>query len=168
MRLPGTLIASVIVPTDSLDEHATHDEKWGKGGFRSVDTLGERDAITLPRRREGMLVWVKDEDRFYHLKGSVDNSSWVHTPIGGAGDVVIPFQQALAVVSDGQTAFPGVLGRTPFTSDNAIMLINGASYDNTHFKVEGKSVTWLSTRLQGGFDLETTDEMTIHYYALKL
>ena len=51
--LQGTILASKFVPTDSLDDYATHDDKYGRGGHRSVDTIVERDNITIPRRKEG-------------------------------------------------------------------------------------------------------------------
>ena len=59
-KLQGTILASKIVPTDSLDTYATHDDKYGRGGHRSVDTIVERDEITQERRKEGMTVYVKD------------------------------------------------------------------------------------------------------------
>ena len=57
-KLQGTILASKIVPTDSLDTYATHDDKYGRGGHRSVDTIVERDEITQERRKEGMTVYI--------------------------------------------------------------------------------------------------------------
>ena len=56
--LQGTILASKIVPTDSLDDYATHEDKYGRGGHRSVNTLEERDNITTPRRKEGMSIAI--------------------------------------------------------------------------------------------------------------
>ena len=75
--LQGTILASKIVPTDSLDTYATHDDKYGRGGHRSVDTLEERDNITTPRRKEGMTVYVISEESDYRLKGGTANENWV-------------------------------------------------------------------------------------------
>ena len=75
--LQGTILASKIVPTDSLDTYATHDDKYGRGGHRSVDTLEERDNITTPRRKEGMTVYVKENKTKYVLEGGIDNANWV-------------------------------------------------------------------------------------------
>ena len=58
-KLQGTILASKIVPTDSLDTYATHDDKYGRGGHRSVDAIVERDEITPERRKEGMTVYVE-------------------------------------------------------------------------------------------------------------
>ena len=75
--LQGTILASKIVPTDSLDTYATHEDKYGRGGHRSVDTLEERDNITTPRRKEGMTVYVKENKTKYVLEGGIDNANWV-------------------------------------------------------------------------------------------
>ena len=84
--LQGTILASKIVPTDSLDTYATHDDKYGRGGHRSVDTLEERDNITTPRRKEGMTVYVKENKTKYVLEGGIDNANWkVDSSGGGSG-----------------------------------------------------------------------------------
>ena len=74
--LQGTILASKIVPTDSLDTYATHDDKYGRGGHRSVDTLEERDNITTPRRKEGMTVYVKENKTKYILESGIENANW--------------------------------------------------------------------------------------------
>ena len=84
--LKGTILASKIVPTDSLDTYATHEDVYGRGGHRSVDTLEERDNITTPRRKEGMTVYVKENKTKYILEGGVDNANWkVDSSGGGSG-----------------------------------------------------------------------------------
>ena len=72
-KLQGTILASKIVPTDSLDTYATHDDKYGRGGHRSVDTIVERDEITTERRKEGMTVYVKENKTKYILEDGIDN-----------------------------------------------------------------------------------------------
>ena len=75
--LKGTILASKIVPTDSLDTYATHDDTYGRGGHRSVDTIVERDEISTERRKEGMTVYVVSEESDYRLKGGTANENWV-------------------------------------------------------------------------------------------
>jgi hypothetical protein len=75
--LPGTNISAVIVPFDSNDTFATHDQFYGKGGFKQVSTLLERDAITSERRTEGMYVNVSSTGNVYILQGGITNSNWV-------------------------------------------------------------------------------------------
>ena len=57
-ELKGTVVASPIVPYSSEDTFATHYAKYGKGGFMSVPTIADRDAIPEARREEGMFVFV--------------------------------------------------------------------------------------------------------------
>lgn len=65
--LKGTNVASSIVPFTTEDTFATHDALYGKGGYRTVETISERDSISVDRRSNGMVVYV------------VSDSSGVHT-----------------------------------------------------------------------------------------
>ena len=82
--LQGTLLASGIVPTDSQDTFATHSERYGAGGYRSVSSLAERDAITPERRIQGMLVFVIAENTTYRLTTGVTNLDWENLGNGSA------------------------------------------------------------------------------------
>lgn len=84
-QLSGTILASMIVPTDSLDAYATHSDKYGRGGYRSVADIAERDAITEPRRKLGMKVFVNDIQKEYQLVGGIENTNWIETG-SGTGD----------------------------------------------------------------------------------
>lgn len=75
-ELSGTLVASRIVPSDTLDAYATHDAEYGRDGHRSCATIAERDAITDQRRKEGMTVWVQSEQKEYRLIGGILNANW--------------------------------------------------------------------------------------------
>ena len=66
----GILIASNIIPAMSdgaIQDHATHIAKYGKGGWREVATIQERDAITDARCDLGMSVYVTSEGKLYIL-----------------------------------------------------------------------------------------------------
>jgi hypothetical protein len=83
--IPGTVVIDRIVPTDTADTFPTHEAQYGKGGFRSVKTIDERDEIPTPRREIGMQVLViGDEEQHitYELKGGITNGHWV---VKGAG-----------------------------------------------------------------------------------
>lgn len=69
-ELKGTNVAALIVPFTDQDPYATHDAKYGKGGFRSVDTIAERDAIPTERKTTGMIVHVNDSQLNYRWTGS--------------------------------------------------------------------------------------------------
>lgn len=72
-ELKGTQVAASIVPFTDLDTYATHDAEYGKGGFRSVSTIEERDAIPFERKTEGMIVRVTANGLNYEWK----NNAWV-------------------------------------------------------------------------------------------
>lgn len=67
--IPGTVsLTGAIAPNDSEDTYPTHFAKYGKGGYYSVATLDERNAIPLERLEEGLLVYVVDQDKTYVYK----------------------------------------------------------------------------------------------------
>ena len=68
-------VTDVITPTAVEDVFATHDEQYGKGGYRTVATLAARDLITTQRRSEGMLVHVVEDGVTYQLAANL--TSWV-------------------------------------------------------------------------------------------
>ena len=75
-NLTGTNVAAPIVPFTSSDQYATHKAKYGKGGWRTVDTLAERNAIPDSRREELMIVAVRADGKTYQLKGGIHNNDW--------------------------------------------------------------------------------------------
>lgn len=72
----GTKVTSEIVPNDSLDNIATHDDYFGAGGYRVIPTIELRDAIYSSRRKVGMMVYVVEVGAFYQLKGGIENANW--------------------------------------------------------------------------------------------
>ena len=125
MPISGTVpVTSKIAPTDVLDEYPTHDEQWGLGGYRSVDTTTLRDAIPDDMRNDGMLVYCRDTGLRYRLGPGLTNSDWVEDASGGggSGDVVGP-----ASATDSVPAlFDGTTGKllknsTPTGTGNPVL-----------------------------------------------
>jgi hypothetical protein len=100
MSIPlTTRIAFPIAPASETDKRASHLDRLGQGGYRSVQTLADRDAILTERRKEGMLVYVIDEETIYQLTGTTyvppdfdeDESeqytggTWEELELGGGG-----------------------------------------------------------------------------------
>lgn len=72
MPIPGTVqVTGTLAPTDVSDQYAVTDAIYGIDGLRSVQTLLDRDAISSQRRREGMLVYVRDEGKYYKLNSDL-------------------------------------------------------------------------------------------------
>ena len=68
-ELKGTNIYAPIVPGTDEDKYPTHDSKHGKGGYKEVSTLEERDSLPEERLRVGCKVYVVSEGKEFHYKG---------------------------------------------------------------------------------------------------
>ena len=75
-NLKGLNIPASIVPYTDEDTYATHDSKFGKGGWQSVETASEMFNIPMPRRSIGMAVYVTSVNKTYVLNGRLDNLGW--------------------------------------------------------------------------------------------
>ena len=76
--IPGSVrVGGFIAPTDSTDTYATHDDVYGKGGWRSVADNTARDAIPADRRKEGMAVYVIATGKTYFLDSGL--VSWTES-----------------------------------------------------------------------------------------
>lgn len=87
--IPGTNVAAMVVPFDTADIYATHNDKYGRGGYRVCDTLTERDAIPDLRRKAGMWVRCLEDGKVYEMGAGLANADWVEVSItgGGGGDL---------------------------------------------------------------------------------
>lgn len=75
-NLPGVNISSCIVPCTDEDNYPTHDSIYGKGGWREVRTIEERNAIPMERRKLGMAVYVTQLSKLYILKYALNDACW--------------------------------------------------------------------------------------------
>lgn len=69
--IKGTNVLAPIVPFDTTDTHASHDARYGRGGYRSVDTHADRDQIPALRREPGMLVWVNATQKAWRMNSDL-------------------------------------------------------------------------------------------------
>jgi hypothetical protein len=84
----GVQVTGFISPTDSSDTYAVIDPIYGVDGLRSVTGTTERNNITTERRREGMLVYVQSDGKYYKLLPSPwsgTNSDWVEFSVNSSG-----------------------------------------------------------------------------------
>ena len=75
-QIRGTNLSAPVVPFTDHDEFPTHYALYGRGGYRTVQTIEERDLISSERREEGMLVWVIEDPSLNHLYQYL-NQEWV-------------------------------------------------------------------------------------------
>jgi hypothetical protein len=89
-QILGTNVAAPVVPFSTTDVHPSHEAAFGKGGYRSVANITERNAIPTARREAGMLVYVHADGVIYQL--AADLTNWVALTLAGS----------LAVLTDTQ------------------------------------------------------------------
>ena len=160
--LPGVPVTGPLVPQDSLDTYAVIDMTYAKGGWRTVATTTERDAITAERRMQGMQVYVAATDLIYRLGAGLTNADWVASS-GTVSPHVHPIsdvtglQAALDLKSPlasptftgtpaAPTAAPGVsttqLATTAFATAGDTVIVGGAP---TNLNTLGKVATALGS-----------------------
>lgn len=77
-------VSGFVAPSAETDVYPSHDSMYGRGGWREVATLLDRDMITTERRREGMAVYVQETDTIYVLKDGINNLSWAPLTTGSS------------------------------------------------------------------------------------
>ena len=76
-KIPGSVgLTGFIAPKDSADSYAVTDDKYNRGGYKTVADITERDAITADRRKEGMVVYARSDGKENRLVGGTNNSNW--------------------------------------------------------------------------------------------
>lgn len=79
-----------VNPSSPLDLYPTHIDSLGHGGFMAVTSKAIRNSIPPLRRKQGMLVYVRETDSVYQLKpGSINNAltdtDWDKFKLGAVG-----------------------------------------------------------------------------------
>ena len=94
-NIQGTNVTSGITPFTTADTFPTHYAEYGKGGFRTVNTIEERNAIPYERREAGMLVYVINDDSNVHTyqwfpdESGDQNKEWKRSKMGGGDSIPI-------------------------------------------------------------------------------
>lgn len=111
-KVPGTNIAASVVPFDTADTYATHEDTYGKGGWRSVVDINERDSIPQERRKIGMAVYVQSDGQIYILKDGTSNLNWVILNTGGGSSTTYIHTQGTAssvwIINHQMNKYPAV------------------------------------------------------------
>lgn len=147
-------VTGTLAPTDTDDIYATHDSTYGKGGYREVASIAERDAITQLRRTAGMLVYVQDVGVIYKLENGTDNTNWVEfkidasavefdssnstltaTNIQDAVDEVSTTVHNFSTKSVDYTLTGGATGTTTVNNGEAVVIDTVVEYAENDFSV---------------------------------
>jgi len=65
--LQGVNIAAPVLPYTTGDVYPTHHARYGKGGYRTVADIAERDSIMPQRLEMYMLVCTQSDGKLYRL-----------------------------------------------------------------------------------------------------
>lgn len=115
----GTNVPNRIVPYTTDDTYATHDEQYGRGGYRAVATVDEMNAISTERRKDGMLVKVIATNTFYTLK----NNKFVEENFTGTGGATLKYIQV------DRTQLDAIISDEPDDSAKIIALFGQTNLD---------------------------------------
>lgn len=101
MRIPGQAVFGTLVPADSRDTYAVTDPLYQRGGFRVVDEIADRDAITAERREVGMRVLVRANTVEYELLSDLIGWTVAQTPGSLVGTAYVTTAAGVAATADG-------------------------------------------------------------------
>lgn len=124
-------VIGAVEPNDLSDKYPTHNEIYGKGGFRSVVDLAGRNGITPARRSVGMLVYVISEEKLYQLKGGLVDANWTEIAFGagsggGTGGVVAIEKGGTGAITAEDARVNLGLGTLAIQNKDAVEITNGA------------------------------------------
>jgi len=90
-------VTGFVAPTDSADTYAAHTEEWGRGGFRTVADVTERNAIPSGRRKSGMIVQVLSPRKFYELGAGLLDADWFEISLKSCPETVANVTELKAI-----------------------------------------------------------------------
>ncbi len=74
--MKGVKVSNFIVPMSVTDTYPTNLDIFGRGGIHSINSILNRNAITVERRSEGMFAFTQENQTMYSLVGGIDNNNW--------------------------------------------------------------------------------------------
>ena len=102
--LTGTNIIAPVIPGATGDSFATHIDIYGQGGYLAVSGINERDYINIDRRSPGMIVYTRNDGKFWSLKTGL--SSWIELPLNGFYPRIV--SQNILYTIDDQNLLSGI------------------------------------------------------------
>jgi hypothetical protein len=119
--ISGTKVISKVVPLDTLDTYATHDDQYGAGGLRTdVADAATRNAITTPRRKKGMIVYQTDNQHYYKLNNDLTTWTDFGTTLGGGGASAVWITDKFDLSTTVSFPHSFVLAQIPITDSETV------------------------------------------------
>ena len=72
----GIPFIGFLSPTDEGDQYPVTKPKYGLGGLRTVGSQSDLYSIPVPRREEGMIAFVVDQENYWSLIGGTADENW--------------------------------------------------------------------------------------------
>lgn len=152
----GTQVVSHIIPTGDFP---THIANFGRGGYKTVSSIEERNAIPVNRLTTGSIVYVADTGIEYRATVDNDLVSWQEVKNGVDEDTLtsvaklaedgkILESQSRAIIFRGyyvnETTFNSNTNSPHARLENAIYIdnINGKIYSWSGEKFQRDSIYW--------------------------
>lgn len=86
-------VRGTITPVDTRDTYPTHEARWGKGGYVSVNNLLE---VSEERKEEGMKVYeLSSNTEYIYLGGEFINISLNRAPLLIPGYISVPEEKSI-------------------------------------------------------------------------
>lgn len=154
----GTQVVSHIIPTGNFP---THIANFGRGGYKTVSSIEERNAIPVNRLTTGSIVYVVDTDTEYRATMDNDLVSWQEVKNGVDEDTLTSVakldtegkvleSQSRAIIFRGtyenETTFNSASGDAHSRLENAIYIDNNSGkiyfWSETNGKFQRDSIYW--------------------------
>ena len=129
----GTKVLSNIIPTNPSDTYPTHLDKFGRGGYKAVTSIAERDAIPDDRLTLGCEVRVTEADgtsTLYYLS-SLNPKTWTEAIGGVDEEAVTGIIGGLKGQANGLASLDGT-GKV-VESQSRAMILQGSFQDSVTF-----------------------------------
>lgn len=141
--IKGINVAAAVVPYTTDDIYATHFAAYGKGGFRTVTSITQRNSIPLDRLEIGMVVNIPDyptvgKSIWYTLLsipvGALADANWKEVVLGGS-PVLSPYVLTNVSVTGyiSKTAYPTFQAAIDASASGDVIDV----YGNTGVSVDG-------------------------------
>ena len=135
--LSGTNVISKVVPFDSDDTYATHEDTYGQGGLQSVANEAARLAIHTARRKAGMLVCQLDTGDYYKLESNLTTWTNKGNLEGGGGGGASAFTD----LTDAPSSYTSQAGKSVVVNEaeDGVEFTTNGNFSN--LKVSGDTRT---------------------------
>ena len=138
--LTGTNIIAPVIPGATGDSFATHIDIYGQGGYLAVSGINERDYINIDRRSPGMIVYTRNDGKFWSLKTGL--SSWVELPLNGFYPRIV--SQNIFYTIDDQDLLSGIKSFKNYNDTKFYGNIVSDSGLFYNFSAQGGNITFYS------------------------